>query len=82
MTRAKKEDKALVKVLYIYYPIRFKKDITNIKVFLDLDSKINAMTLVNISKLGFRICRTDIVVQKIGKSTFAIFGIIIPSFQI
>lgn len=46
ITRAKKKKKALVKLLYIYYPIQFKKNINNIKALLDLRRKVNVINLI------------------------------------
>lgn len=72
----------LVKILYIYYLIQFKKDINNINALLDLQNKIKAIILAYASKLSFRICRTDMGAKKIDGSIFAMFEIFVASFQL
>lgn len=40
------------------------------------------MTLIYAIKLGFKICQSDIGVQKINDFTFKMFEIVLASFQI
>lgn len=49
---------------------------------IDLDSKVNIITLVYISKLGLKVYYTNIGAQKINNSTFEMFRIVLKSFQI
>lgn len=39
-------------VLYIYYPVHFRKDQNNIKTLINLSSKVNAMHLTYAKKIG------------------------------
>lgn len=49
---------------------------------LDLGSEVNAITPAFTSKLGFKICSTNVRAQKIDGSTLQTFGIVLTSFQI
>lgn len=71
---------ALNWVLYIYYPVLFKKN--KIRALIDFDNKIKAISLEYISKLGLKICFIDVRAQKIDNSTLKIFEIVLTSFQI
>ena len=42
-------------ILYIYYLVHFQKNSNNIEVLLDSCSKINIMTFIYASKLGFQV---------------------------
>ena len=78
------EDKplALDWVLYIHYPIWFKKSGVQVQALIDSSSKINAMTPGYASKLGLKVCPTDVVAQKIDGSTLEMFGMVLASFQV
>lgn len=60
---SKEEDDVFDLVLYICYLIQFKKN--EVQTLINFDSKINAMTLIYISKLGLRVCSTNVKTQKI-----------------
>lgn len=62
MTKASKEDTVVLeKVLCIYYPLFFCKDKKNkLRTLINLGSKVNAMTLMDALKLGFKIRRTNV----------------------
>lgn len=47
-------------VLYIYYPVRFYKDLVDTKVLINLNSKVNAMHLIYAKKISFSVQKTDI----------------------
>ena len=46
---------ALEHVLYIYYPIQFKKDMAEIQALIDSRSEVNAMAPAYMKKLGLRV---------------------------
>lgn len=59
VTEANKKDYiVLERISYIYYFFWFKKD--KVKALIEFDSKINNMTLEYASKLGFKICFTNV----------------------
>lgn len=61
MTEANKENEVLLKkILCIYYPLYFQKNIVVIKTLLDSNSKINAIMLAYASKLGLQVYRTNV----------------------
>lgn len=83
VTKTSKEDYlSLERVPYIYYPLCFQKDTVGIRALIDLGSKINVMTSVYTSKLGFKVYHTNVEAQKIDGSTLKIFGIVLVSFHI
>lgn len=67
-------------ILYIYYPIRFKKDEAKVQALLDSNSEIIAMTLGYAARLGLKIRSTNVRAQKIDSSTLKMFGIVLASF--
>ena len=71
---------ALKRILYIYYPIQFKK--MEVQALINLGSKFNTMTLVYASKLGFRAQHTNVEVWNIDGSTLETFGMVLTSFQV
>lgn len=81
-TGAEREDETLVKILFIYYPIWFKKDKNNIKVLLDSNSELNTITLAYTSKLDLYIRCTNMGMQNINGSTLTTFEIVKASCQI
>ena len=81
MTETSKEDDvALQRVPCIYYLIQFKKK--EVPALIDPDNKVNTMIPTYVSRLCFRVHRTDIRAQKIDGSTFKTFGIVLASFQV
>lgn len=80
--RTSKENKMILeKVPCIYYLLCFRKDKKNkIQALINLGNKVNAMTLVYALKLGLKIYHTDVEIQKINRSTFETFGIVLASF--
>lgn len=73
LIKARKKDKILIRILFIYYMIRFK-------AFIYWISEINAKTSAYASKFNFRICYTYVGEQKIDTSIFVIFEIVAPNF--
>ena len=74
MTETSKENEVVLeKVPYIYYSLHFQKDIADVKALIDSGSKVNAIISAYISKLGFRICQTNVKAQKIDSSTLETF---------
>lgn len=51
---------ALKRILCIYYPFYFQKDITEVKVLFNSGSEINVITPVYTSKLGFQAYYIDV----------------------
>ena len=72
MARASIEDKplALDWVSCIYYLIWFKKSKVQVQALIDFGSKVNAMTLGYASKLGLKVCPTNVGAQNIDGSIF------------
>ena len=58
------------------YPGHMTADIT----LINSGSEVNVMTPADISKLGLRVCRTNVGAQKINSSAFKTFGIVLASF--
>lgn len=42
-------------ILCIYYLLYFEKDKSNIKILIDSNSEVNAMTPIYVFKLGFKV---------------------------
>lgn len=59
----------------------FKKDIKNIKILINFNSKINGMIPIYLSKLSIKIYHINIRAQKIDSFIFKIFQIILSSFE-
>ena len=74
------DDEKVVKVLCIYYSIRFQEK--QIKALLNNDNKINAMSLGYTKKLGPKVWQINARAQKIDCFTLEIFEIVIANFQI
>ena len=55
VTTTSKKDLILDHILYIYYLVYFWKGRNYIKTLIDLDSKINIITLIYTLKLGFQV---------------------------
>lgn len=70
------------RVLYIYHLPHFWKDLRKTRAFIDLSSKINAMTLAYVAKLGLKAQKIDIRIQKIDGSTLNTFGMVLADFQV
>ena len=82
VTEASKEDHVtLERVLFVYYPLRFQKDTVDVRALIDSGSEVNAMTPAYASKLGLRVCHTDIGAQKIDGSTLQTFGMVLANFR-
>lgn len=79
---SKETNVALKKVPYIYYPLCFEKNITDIRALINSGSEVNAMITVFGAKLNLRVYSTNVEAQKINGSTFKIFRIVLASFQI
>ena len=82
MTEASMEDTSLARVLYIHYPVQFRKDGSQVQALLNSGSEVNAMNLAYALRLGLRVHRTDIGAQKIDRSTLETFGMVLASFQV
>lgn len=84
MTEASKEDDVVLNwVLSTHYPLHFCKDKENqVLTLINSSDEINAMISAYVSKLGLRVCRTNVKAQKIDSSTLKTFGIILASFQV
>lgn len=80
VTKASKKDIVLDYVFCIYYPIQFKKN--EVQALIDSGSKVNIMTSIYVSKLGFKVCYTNVKAQKIDSSIFKTFEIVLTIFQI
>lgn len=72
----------LKRVLRIYDLLCFRKDQCKILALINLNNKVNAITLAYIAKLGLNVQKTDIVAQKINSSILDIFERVLVNFQI
>ena len=75
--------KVLDKVLFICYPVQFRKDNgKDVLALLNSGSKVNAITLAYAAYLGFKIRVTDVGAQKIDGSSLTTYGMVIAVFQV
>ena len=73
--------RVLDKVPYICYPIQIHKDKSkDILALLDSGSEVNARTPAHAAHLGLKVRVTDVGVQKIDRSSLAIYGMVIAAF--
>ena len=72
----------LKKVPCIHYPLGFWKDTVEVRALIDLGSELNAISPAYTSKLGLKVCHTDVGAQKIDGSTLETFGMVLASFQV
>lgn len=70
----------LKKVLYIYYPFRFQKDLHETKALINLGNKINIMTPAYAAKLDLKIQKTNIKARKIDGFILITFEIVLADF--
>lgn len=77
---SKKDNVVLEKILYTHYLIWFK--INKIKVLINSDNKVNAMTLGYTSKLGLKFCPTNIKARQINGYILETLEIVLASFQV
>lgn len=84
MIKASKKDEIVLKrVSYIYYLLYFCKAKKNkMRTLINLSSKVNSITPRYNSKLGLKVCLTNVEAQKIDGSSFDIFEIVLASFQV
>ena len=67
---SKKDEVVLKRVLYIHYPLRFRKDKKNkVQALINSGNEVNAITPAYALKLGLKILRTNVGAQKIEGST-------------
>ena len=82
-TEASKKDEVVIeRVPCIHYPLRFRKDPVGVRALINSGSEVNAMTPAYTSKLGLRVCQTDVGAPKIDGPTLKTFGIVLASFQV
>ena len=75
-------EKTLKYVFCVYCLMQFQKDLSKTKALIDLGSEINTICPAYTKKLGLRIWKTNVKVQKIDGSSLNTFGIVIAGFQI
>ena len=80
VTDARKE--ALERVPYIYYPVRFKKDKTQIQALVDSRSEVNAMHPSFAKQLGLPIWLTYVRAQKINDTMLDTHGMVVAAFSV
>ena len=81
VTKASKEDIVILNYIScICYQIWFKKSKVYVQVLINSSSKVNAMILGYILKLGLKICFINIKTQKIDDFTFKAFEMVLASF--
>ena len=73
----------LDRVFCIHYQVQFRKNKkATIQALINSSSKINTMILAYASKLGLKVQKTDIRVQKIDNSSLETYKIVIAAFQV
>ena len=80
MTSLKTE--ILERISCIHHLVQFKKDMTEVRVLIDLRSEINAIAPAYAKKLGLRVRKTDVGTQKIDGSTLETYDMVITGFQV
>ena len=76
---SKEDDVPLQRVLYIYYPIRFK--MKKVQTLIDLGNEVNTMTPAYASRLGLRVHCINIGAQRIDGSMLETFEMVLARFQ-
>ena len=74
------DEKVVVRVPCIYYPVRFQEE--QVKVLLDSGSEVNAMNPDYTQKLELKIRKTNVEAQKIDGFALETFGMVIADFQV
>ena len=64
----------------IQYPVQFQEK--QVKVLLNSGNEVNAINPNFAQKLGLKVWKTNVRVQKIDGSTLEIFGMVIADFQV
>ena len=72
----------LVQILYIRYPINFRKKFIPVLALLDLDSKYNTIYLTFAKELGFSIRPIDVGAQKFDGIILKTFRIVVAAFLV
>ena len=80
MTGAREE--ALERVLYIYYPVQFKKDKTQMQALIDLESEVNAIHPFFAKQLDLLIRPTDVRGQKFDGSMLDTHKMVVAAFSV
>ena len=80
MTGAREE--ALEHVSYIHYPVRFKKDKTQVQALVDLESEVNVMHPSFAKQLGLPIQPTDVGAQKMDDTMLDTHGMVVAAFLV
>lgn len=70
----------LEQVLYIHYPVQFRKNQAKTQTLIDFGTKVNAMTQSYVVKLGFKVQPIIVDVQKIDGSILKTSKMVIASF--
>lgn len=78
ITSAKKD--VLKYIIYIYFSVWFKKDITEVQTLINSGSEVNTMVPVYTKKLGLRMQKTNIEALKINGSILETYSIVIAGF--
>lgn len=78
-----KDEIVLARILYIHLLFSFHKQKNNkIQAPINSDSQINFITLTYISKVGFKVCQTDVEAQIINGSIISIFRMLLANIYI
>ena len=76
------DEKVVVRVFYIHYPVWFQEDQEQVRALIDSGSEVNAMSSAYAKKLGPKTWKINVGVQKIDGSTLETFRIVIADFQV
>lgn len=78
---SKKDEVVLKKISYIHYPLRFWQDKkSKMRDLINFNSEVNSIIPAYVSKLGFRVCQTNVGAQKIDNCIFETFEMVLTSF--
>lgn len=69
-------------VLYIHHSLSFKKDQAKVQALVDFCNQVKAMTPAYTAKLGFKVKPINIRAQKIDRTIFQTFEMVLATFQV
>ena len=76
------DGKEVIKVPCIHYLVEFQECQEQIRTLLNNGSEVNVMSLAYVEKLGIKIRKINVGVEKNDSSTLKAFGIVIADFQV
>lgn len=74
------DDQHFKHILYIQYPVKFKKAYTEVQALINSRNKVNLMIPAYTVVFGLCVCFTNIETQKIDRSTFLTYNLVLANF--